>query len=166
MGKAYFHTNLVLFLTGDCGCLGSHDSSEILSSFTLCWNYSANLLGRGWPFTQGLPYEPGRISVTNDMTYPTPIAHSAEEIHVQALQMGEAAKWKEEKAIELRAAATGQRIGEKERLKNLDEATQLEEEAEKYRMEANRLRAEALHLDGELARELEDGGQASGVIRN
>jgi hypothetical protein len=121
----------------------------------------------GWPFTQGLPYEPGRISVPNDMTYPTPISRSAEEIHVQALQMEEAAEWKENKAIELRTAATGRRINEKQRLKNLDDATQLEEEAETYKIEADRLRAEALHLDGELARELEeDGGQASGIIRN
>lgn len=121
----------------------------------------------GWPFTQGLSYEHGRISVPNNMTYPTPISHSAEEIHTQALQMEEAANLTENKAIELRTASTGRRIDEKQRLKSLDEATQLEEEAEKYRMEADRLRAEAMHLDGELARELEeDGGQASGVIQN
>lgn len=101
------------------------------------------------------------------MTYPTPIAHSAEEIHAQALQMEETAKCKEERAIKLRAAATSRKSCEKQKLNNLDEATQLKEEAEKYRMEANRLRAEALHLDGELARELEeDGGQVSGITLN
>jgi hypothetical protein len=121
----------------------------------------------GWPFTQGLPYAPGRISAPNDMSYPTPISNSAEDIHLQALQMEEAAKWKESRAIDLRTAATDRKIGGKQRLKNLDEATQLEEAAEECRIEADRLRAEALHLDGELARELEeDGRQASGIVQN
>jgi hypothetical protein len=121
----------------------------------------------GWPFMQDLPYAPGRISVPNDMMYPTPISHSAENIHTQALQLEQAAKLKNGRAIELRTAATGRSIGEKQRFRDLDLAAQLEEEAENYRIEADRLRAEALHLDGELARELEeDRGQTSGVIQN
>jgi hypothetical protein len=101
------------------------------------------------------------------MTYPITISTSAEGIHLQALQMEEAAKWKESRAIELRAAATGRSIGEKQRLKNMADAAQLEEEAETHRIEAVRLRAEALHLDEELARELEeDRSQVPGVIRN
>ena len=121
----------------------------------------------GWPFTQGLPYAPGRISVPNDMMYITPISRSAENIHTQALQMEQAAKLKDSRAIELRTAATRRSIGEKQRFRDLDLAAQLEEEAENYRIEADRLRAEALHLDRELVRELEeDRGQTSGVIQN
>jgi len=64
-------------------------------------------------------------------------------------------------------AATVRGIGERQRLKDLDLATKLEEEAENLRIEAEKLRAETQHLDTELARELEeDGGQASGIVRN
>jgi predicted nuclease with TOPRIM domain len=69
-------------------------------------------------------------------------------------------------AIDARAAATGRQVGEKERLKKLDQASTLEEEAENYRREAGRLRAEASQLDEELAREMDEhgDGQTSGVI--
>jgi hypothetical protein len=80
--------------------------------------------------------------------------------------MDDEAARKEAKAVELRTAATGRKVGEKEKLKKIDEAEKLEEEAEKFRREAERLRAEALHLDGELAREMEEGSQISGVIQH
>ena len=69
------------------------------------------------------------------------------------------ARSKEEMAIELRTEATGRGFGEKDRLKKFDQAAALEEEAEKCILEADRLRAEALHLDGELAREIEETGR-------
>jgi hypothetical protein len=133
----------------------------------------------GWPFTQNLPYAPGRISVPQEMQYPTPVSRGAEQLHSQARQMEENAQTREDKALELRASAT-RNVGEKVKPKNekvnlknekvtkeLEEASRLEEEADRFRIEAHRLKAEALHLDSELARELEeheDGGQASGII--
>jgi len=116
----------------------------------------------GWPLTQCMPYAPGRISAQNL----APISHGAEQIHKQALLIEADAVDKEARAIELRTAATGGRIGQKEKLKIFMEANELEEEAEKYRRESDRLRAEALHLDGELARDLEENGgaQARGII--
>jgi hypothetical protein len=104
----------------------------------------------GWPFTQALPYAPGRICVSNGMTHPAPISYSAEKIHAQALQMEQAAKSKDSRAMELRTAATVRGIGERQRLKDLDLATKLEEEAENLRIEAEKLRAETQHLDTEL----------------
>jgi hypothetical protein len=96
--------------------------------------------------------------------------------------MEENAQNRESKALELRASATARNVGEKVKLKNervklenekaikeLEEANRLEEEADRFRMEADRLRVESLHLDSELARELEeneDGGQASGIIQH
>jgi hypothetical protein len=120
----------------------------------------------GWPFTQAGPYAPGRISVPNLPGFPEPISHGAESIHAQAVQMDREAMGKESVAIEIRTAATGRRVGEKEKLKMLDEASALEEEAEKCRREADRLRAEAVHLDSELARELDEeyGEQTTGVV--
>jgi len=121
----------------------------------------------GWPFTQGGPYAPGCISVPNLASMDTdPIANGAGSIHAQAMQMDHAASVKEASATNLRVTATAHDIGEKERLKMADEASSLEEEAEKFRREGHRLRAEAMHLDSELARELEDGdgGQISGVV--
>jgi hypothetical protein len=120
----------------------------------------------GWQFTQAHPYAPGGILVPNLGGFSEPIAHGAGSIHEQAVQMDQAASRKEAAAIDLRTAATGRGVGEKERLKLKDEATALEEEAEQLRLEADRLKAEATHLDSELARELdeENGGQATGII--
>ncbi|KAL2073715.1 hypothetical protein VTL71DRAFT_11041 [Oculimacula yallundae] len=118
----------------------------------------------GWPFTHNTSYTHG-VPIS-----PTPAPDSAERLHSQALQMEKAAELKESQAIDLRTAATGRSVSEKEKLKMRDQATGLEEEAEKYRREVERLRAEALHLDGEMARELqEDGGrdgnrQEQGII--
>jgi hypothetical protein len=124
----------------------------------------------GWPFTQGMPFAPGNISVPDIPShgFHFPVSLTSEQLHAQALEMEQAAQMKEEYAIELRTAATGQQIGEKEKLKKLDEATALEEEAEKYRLGADRLGAEALHLDSVLARELEEdgSGQSTGIIQN
>ena len=82
--------------------------------------------------------------------------------------MEKSAELKEAKAIDLRTSATGRTVSEKEKSKLRDQATKLEEEAEKYRREVDRLRAEAMHLDQELARELQEttsnNGQESGVI--
>lgn len=123
----------------------------------------------GWPFTRGLsshgfPTMPG--SMGTGMGIGGPVPYSASVTHRQAQHIDEEAARQEAKAVELRAAATGRRVGEKEKLKKIDEAARLEEEAEKFRREAERLRAEASHLDGELARELgEDGEQATGVIQ-
>ena len=103
-----------------------------------------------WPFTQALPYAPGRICVPNSMTHPAPISYSAEKIHARALQMERAAKSKDGQAMELRMAATVRGICERQRLKDLDLATKLEEEAENLRIEAERLQAETQHLDTEL----------------
>jgi hypothetical protein len=46
-------------------------------------------------FSQGLPDTPGRISVPDDMVYPTPFSHSAEKIYVQALPLEQAANSKD-----------------------------------------------------------------------
>ena len=121
----------------------------------------------GWPFTQNLPYTPGGISAPRSMEHPSPISHGAKQLHVQAQQMEAKAKSLEGKAIELRTAATNPTLGEKEKLRSLEVATTLEEDADRCRMEANRLSAEVLHLDCELARGLEDGNgdeRVSGVI--
>jgi hypothetical protein len=84
------------------------------------------------------------------MTHPAPIPYSAEKIHARALQMERAAKSKDSRAMELRMAATVRGIGERQRLKDLDLATKLEEEVENLRIEAERLQAETQHLDTEL----------------
>lgn len=105
-------------------------------------------------------------------SFPSPVSHTAEHLHTQAMQMDSAADNKEAQAIEIRTAATVRGLGEKIRLKKMIGASSLEEEAENCRREAGRLRAEAEHLDGELARELgeqredEEVGQVSGVIRH
>ena len=116
----------------------------------------------GWPFTHNSSYADGVASS------PTPVPVGAERLHDQALQMEKSAELKEAKAIDLRTAATGRMVSEKEKSKLRDQATKLEEEAEKYRREVDRLRAEAMHLDQELARELQEtvsnNGQESGVI--
>lgn len=116
----------------------------------------------GWPFTHDTSYANGVASS------PTPVPDGAERLHDQALQMEKSAEMKESKAIDLRTAATGRAVSEKEKFRMRDQATKLEEEAEKYRREVERLRAEALHLDGEMARELQEdsanNGQESGVI--
>jgi len=85
--------------------------------------------------------------------------------------MDAAVKLKEDKAVELRTQATERDVGEEDRLKLLNHAIRLEEEAEKYRREGERLRAEAVEKDGELARELEEEhgghrGQDEGVVWN
>ena len=64
--------------------------------------------------------------------------------------MERAAKSKDSQAMELRMAATVRGICERQRLKDLDLATKLEEEAENLRIEAERLQAETQHLDTEL----------------
>lgn len=116
----------------------------------------------GWPFTHNSSYAHGVASS------PTPVPDGAERLHDQALQMEKSAELKESEAIDLRTAATGMSVSEKEKMKMRDQATKLEEEAEKYRREVDRLRAEAMHLDSEMARELQEdsgnNGQESGVI--
>ena len=119
----------------------------------------------GWPYTQGLsvPPIPGRYPS------PSPVSQGAEHLHEQAVQMDSAAERKEAQAIAIRTAATALGLGEKQKLKMMTEASTLEEGGEKYRREADRLRAEASHLDGELARELHEEneeGQVSGVIQH
>jgi len=110
----------------------------------------------GWPFTQQQPYEPGSVSVPNLGGFPSTVSRGAEKLHARAIQMKENAKTKEAKAIDLRTFATGRRVREKGKLKMVDEATTLEEEAEICKREAEKLHAEALHLDSELAGELEE----------
>ncbi|KAH8685991.1 hypothetical protein BGZ60DRAFT_523258 [Tricladium varicosporioides] len=120
----------------------------------------------GWPFTQGLPYAPGRISIPHPAE-PSPVSRGSEEIHAQAREMAKKADKKEAEAVEIHIAMTLPDVKEKERLKMMDDATALEEEAENCRREADRLTAEAMHLDSELARELEETGQPgqiSGII--
>ncbi|KAK0116688.1 hypothetical protein ONS96_012540 [Cadophora gregata f. sp. sojae] len=116
----------------------------------------------GWPFTHNSSFTDGVASS------PTPVPVGAERLHDQALQMEKSAELKEAKAIDLRTAATGRMVSEKEKSRLRDQATKLEEEAEKYRREVGRLRAEAMHLDQEMARELQEtasnNGQESGVI--
>jgi len=127
----------------------------------------------GFPFTQGLPYAPGRSSLPHYTELTTPVSNSAQQIHLQArqihmqaLQMMAEANTKEAKANQIRAQSTARDLDEKKRLKAEDEAAQLNEEADKLWREADRLKAEALHLDEELAKELDEeneGGQVSGV---
>ncbi|CZS98494.1 hypothetical protein WAI453_005768 [Rhynchosporium graminicola] len=106
----------------------------------------------GWPFTHNASYDQGLASSS------TPVPHGAERIHDQALQMEKSAELKESKAIDLRTAATGSKISEREKVMMRHQAGKLEEEAEKYRREVDRLRAEAMHLDGEMARGLQEAG--------
>jgi hypothetical protein len=85
--------------------------------------------------------------------------------------MDAAIKLNEDKAVELRTQATERDVVERDRLKLLNNAMRLEEEAEKYRREGERLRAEAVEKDGELARELEEehgghGGEDEGLVWN
>jgi hypothetical protein len=47
----------------------------------------------GWPFTQGIPVPPMPGS------YPSPVSHSAENLHTQAVQMDTAAERKETRAM-------------------------------------------------------------------
>lgn len=121
-----------------------------------------------WPYTRNAPYSPGNASPSPRLpgTFPNTFADSSEQLYAQAKEMERIARSKEEMAIELRTEATGRNCGEKDRLKKFDKASALEEEAEKCILEADRLRAEALHLDGELARELEESngrGHTAGV---
>jgi hypothetical protein len=120
----------------------------------------------GWPFSQGISVLHGNQAAQGFRGFPFSVSHGAEQLHEQALNMDEEAVLKETMAIDARAAATGRQVGEKERLKKLDQASTLEEEAENYRREAGRLRAEASQLDEELAREMDEhgDGQTSGVI--
>ncbi|RDL37941.1 uncharacterized protein BP5553_05374 [Venustampulla echinocandica] len=108
-----------------------------------------------WPFTQELPYAPGRISVPFGSD-PTPVSRGSEQIHAQALQMRIVADKTEAKAVEIRIASLADGLGEKERLQITEEAIMLEEEADNCRREADKLMAEATLLDSELARELEE----------
>lgn len=115
----------------------------------------------GWPFARGMS-TPGCQKAEG---MGGPISSSASNLHQQMQHMTDEANLKDAKAVDLRAAATGRRVGEKERLKKIDEAVKLEEEAAHFRREAERLKAEASHLDGELARGMEeDDRQATGVI--
>ncbi|TVY24343.1 hypothetical protein LHYA1_G006369 [Lachnellula hyalina] len=119
----------------------------------------------GWPYTQGLSVPP----ILGRYPSPSPVSQGAEHLHEQAVQMDSAAERKEAQAIAIRTAATALGLGEKQKLKMMTEASTLEEGGEKYRREADRLRAEASHLDGELARELHEEneeGQVSGVIQH
>jgi hypothetical protein len=61
---------------------------------------------------------------------------------------------REARAVEHRVAVTIDGVSEKAKLKMMCEATSMEEEAWKYRREADRLRAEGQLLDSELAKEL------------
>jgi hypothetical protein len=125
-----------------------------------------------WPFTQGSPYAPGNISVPS-FGEPTSVSRSAEQIHAELLKMACLADDREARAIELRVAVTIDGISHKAKLKMMSEATAMEEEAGKYRREADRLRAEGQLLDSELAKELDEenvrnvqqqqDGQISGV---
>jgi len=153
-----------------------------------------NISARGWPFShsnfqgpfsypvpqlpRSIPHSTpaSRPGLLNPFAHPFPFstpspAVTAEQLHSQALQMDAAVKLKEDKAVELRTQATERDVGEEDRLKLLNHAIRLEEEAEKYRREGERLRAEAVEKDGELARELEEEhgghrGQDEGVVWN
>lgn len=119
----------------------------------------------GWAFARGLS-TPG-CQMAEHMGMGGPISSRASNLHQQMQHMMDEANRKETKAIDLRAAATGRKVSEKEKLKKIDEAVKLEEEAERFRREADRLKAEAAHLDGELARGMEEeDGQATGVIEH
>lgn len=128
-----------------------------------------NQLHCTWPYTRNAPYSPGSASPAPVLpgTFPNTFADSSERLYAQAEEMERIARSKEETAIELRMEATARGFGEKDRLKKFDQSSALEEEAEKCLMEADRLRAEALYLDGELARELEESSDrthAAGAI--
>jgi hypothetical protein len=106
-----------------------------------------------WPFTQGTPYAPGNIS-TPSFRQPSAVSRSAEQIHTELLQVSSMADDWEARAVEHRVAVTIDGVSEKAKLKMMCEATSMEEEAWKYRREADRLRAEGQLLDSELAKEL------------
>ncbi len=129
-----------------------------------------NAIHGGWPFMQGSPSDFDQNN-SGPSEFPAPVTRGAENLHEQALQMEEIATRNETAAMELRTAATTKGIRGKGMLKRLDEATKLEEEAEGCRLEASKLRAEALQLDRELAGGLEEQqrdehGQVSGIIQS
>jgi len=101
--------------------------------------------------------------------FPASISHSAADIHYQAMQMDLKAVEHEKRAIDLRTEATGHDVPESVRVAKKQAATALEEVAEVCRMEAERLGAEGLLLDEELARELSGAGeglQETGIVQS
>ncbi|RDW61090.1 hypothetical protein BP6252_12473 [Coleophoma cylindrospora] len=106
-----------------------------------------------WSFTQGGPLPLGGSSATAQSHH---LTESAEQNNLRAQRLDMEARVKEEQATQLRIAATVNEMDEKSRLKNLDLAVSLEEEAENLIRESDRLRIEGMHLDEELARELEE----------
>jgi hypothetical protein len=114
-----------------------------------------------WPFTQGTPYAPGNISMPSFGKL-TSVSRSAEQIHTELLEVSSMADDREARAVELRVAVTIDGISEKAKLKMMGEAMSTEEEAWKYRREADRLRAEGQLLDSEIAKELAEGNVQNG----
>jgi hypothetical protein len=108
-----------------------------------------------WPFTQGAPYAPGNISVPS-FGGPSLVSRSAEQIHTELLMVSSLADDREARAVELRVAVTIDGISHNSQIKMMSEATAMEEEAGRYRREADKLRAEGQLLDSELAKELDE----------
>lgn len=113
-----------------------------------------------WPFAASTPYHPGAISASTPELgpggFPSGISSSAEAIHHQALLIEERSHLKNDEALELRTRLSEEGSGEM-KAELLERATRLEEEAEALMLEAGRLRGESVHLDGELAKELDHG---------
>ncbi|RDW91188.1 hypothetical protein BP5796_02353 [Coleophoma crateriformis] len=106
-----------------------------------------------WSFTQGGPLPLGEGSATAQSHH---LTQSAEQNNLKAQRLVMEARVREEQATQLRIVATANEMDEKSRLKNLDLAVSLEEEAENLIRESDRLRIEGMHLDEELARGLEE----------
>ncbi|KAM3072245.1 hypothetical protein ACMFMG_009061 [Clarireedia jacksonii] len=86
-------------------------------------------------------------------------SQGASQIHAQASRVLGEARGIENKARDIRISLTAEGIGEKKRSKMTDEAVALEERAAILTREGERLMAEAMHLDEELARELQEDDQ-------
>ncbi|PQE13273.1 RING finger domain-containing protein [Rutstroemia sp. NJR-2017a WRK4] len=83
-------------------------------------------------------------------------SQGASQFHAKASKVLSEARDKENEAKDIRISLTDESIKEKTRRKMGDKAVALEEQAAMLKREGDRLMAEAIHLDGELAREIQE----------
>jgi hypothetical protein len=86
-------------------------------------------------------------------------SQGASRIHAQASKVLGEARGKENEAKDIRISLTDESVKEKTRRKMADKAVALEEQASILKREGERLMAEAIHLDEELAREIQEDDQ-------
>jgi hypothetical protein len=83
-------------------------------------------------------------------------SQGASQFHAKASKVLSQARDKENEAKDIRISLTDESIKENTRRKMGDKAVALEEQAAMLKREGERLMAEAIHLDGELAREIQE----------